>query len=87
MSRARVSPGLGLAPALLLGCVSPLALSVWSLYRPHLLTVLPLLEGLCSAGLLPTGVWEAPARLGYVYGISPRSAGGFCTCGCCPALS
>jgi hypothetical protein len=86
-ARARVSPGLGLAPALLLGCVSPLALSIWSLYQPHLLTFSPLLEDLCSAGPLPTGVWEAPARLGYVYNISPCSAGSFCACGCCLVLS
>jgi hypothetical protein len=71
-TRARVSPGLGLAPALLLGCALPLMLSSW-LIRSVSLAYLPPLGGHHSAGLLPTCVWEAPACLGDVHDVFPPS--------------
>jgi hypothetical protein len=49
-------------------CVPPCAECLVSV-TASLANFFPLLEGLCSAGLLPPGVWEAPARLGYVYDI------------------
>jgi hypothetical protein len=74
------------APALLLGCTSPLTLSFWLICSVSLAYFHPL-EGHHSAGPLPMVVWEVPAHLGYVYDISPCYVGGFHTCRCCPALS
>jgi hypothetical protein len=86
-TRARVSPGLGLAPALLLGLGSPFPLSVCSLglysvadFPPCRRTCVALAPSprLCGRRL-PVWATSAPSP--------PLSIGSSRMCGCCPVFS
>jgi hypothetical protein len=86
-TRARVSPGLGLAPALWLGYVFPLRAECLFVFQPHLLTNPPIFWRTVSPLASPCACVVGTCLSGRRPKCLPQCVGSCCMRSQCPALS